>query len=76
MAFPDANGNFVLIIYGYTYVGTWAGGVWFCKYMLYHLQDYWGYTYLVVEWSEPPTGDGIPQWAEMTDIAAGTTAID
>ena len=71
MAFPDANGNFVLIIYGYTYVGTWAGGVWFCQHMLYHLQDYWGYTYLVVEWSEPPAGDGIPQVGEMTEIAAG-----
>jgi len=39
--------------------------------MLYHLQDYWGYTYLVVEWSEPPAGDGIPQVGEMTEIAAG-----
>lgn len=70
--FQDTNGNFVLIIYGLGWKGTFAGGVYFKEVIKPGL--YTGYyvaNAYVYEWVDGSAGnpfDGVPQTGEITPM--------
>ena len=69
MAFMDSQNNYVMSVYGYTWVGTWAGAIYYCRVIAPDLASY-PYSYLVLEWADT-NGDGIPQVAELIQVASG-----
>jgi hypothetical protein len=68
MVFQDTNGNFVLLIYGLGWKGTFAGGIYFKEVIKPNLATYTKRAY-VFRWTDAgPTMDGVPQAGEITKI--------
>jgi len=67
MTFQDSNGNFVLIIYGVTWKGTFAGGIFLKEVIKPNLATYTKSAY-IFRWSESVSGDGVPQASEITQV--------
>jgi hypothetical protein len=68
MVFQDTNGNFVLVIYGLGWKGTFAGGIYFKEVIKPNLATYAKRAY-VFRWTDAgPTMDGVPQAGEITKI--------
>jgi hypothetical protein len=66
MVFQDTNGNFVLVIYGLGWKGTFAGGIYFKEVIKPNLATYTKRAY-VFRWTDAgPTMDGVPQAGEIT----------
>jgi len=63
MVFQDSNGNFVLIIYGLGWKGTFAGGILF-KEVAKNLASYPSSAY-VYKWTDDAGQDGVPQTSEI-----------
>ena len=65
MVFQDTNGNFVLIIYGLGWKGTFAGGIYFKEVIKPNLGTYTKSAY-VFKWTDAGVMDGVPQPSEIT----------
>jgi len=65
MVFQDTNGNFVLIIYGLGWKGTFAGGIYFKEVIKPSLGTYSRSAY-VFKWMDAGVMDGVPQAGEIT----------
>jgi len=65
MTFQDTNGNYVLIIYGMNWKGTFAGGIYFKEVIKPNLATYAKRAY-VFRWTDAGTLDGVPQSSEIT----------
>jgi len=65
MVFQDTNGNFVLIIYGLGWKGTFAGGIYFKEVIKPNLASYTKRAY-VFRWTDAGAMDGVPQASEIT----------
>jgi len=65
MVFQDSNGNFVLIIYGLGWKGTFGGGVYFKEVIKPSLAAYTKSAY-VFKWTDAGAMDGVPQAGEIT----------
>ena len=63
--FQDINGNFVFLIYGLNWKGTFAGGLYFKDVMKSKLSTYTAGAY-VFKWADAGSMDGIPQASEIT----------
>jgi len=69
MTLQDSNGNFVLIIYGMGWKGTFAGGVLFKEVISKSLASYTGNAY-VYRWTDAGAIDGVPQTSEIAQVYA------
>jgi hypothetical protein len=67
MVFQDTNGNFVLIIYGLGWKGTFAGGIYFKEVISKSLASYTGNAY-VFQWTDAGSMDGVPHASEITEV--------
>jgi len=67
--FPDGD-NTVLIIYGFDWKGTWAGGIYFEEVMLENLSDY-EKQYYIFHWVDDSGQDSIPQSSEIGMTSSG-----
>jgi len=67
MVFQDSNSNFVLIIYGLGWKGTFAGGILFKEVIAPSLATYMGKAY-VYQWKDAGAVDGVPQASEITQV--------
>jgi len=65
MVFQDTNGNFVLIIYGLGWKGTFGGGIYFKEVIKPNLASYTKRAY-VFRWTDAGGMDGVPQASEIT----------
>ena len=66
MVFQDANGNFILVIYGYGWRGTLAGGIFFKEVMKPNLASYTGSAY-IFRWTDA-NSDKVPQASEINQV--------
>ena len=66
MVFQDTKGNFVLIIYGLGWKGTFAGGIYFKEVIKPSLATYTKRAY-VFKWIDSGVMDGVPQAGEITE---------
>jgi thermitase len=57
--------NLILIMYGFTWKGTWAGGIYFKEVISKNLNDYAENSCYVFHWIDDVTQDGIPQRNEI-----------
>ena len=62
--------NTVLMIYGFDWKGTWAGGIYFKEVMLENLSDY-EKPYYIFHWVDDSGQDGIPQGSEIVMASSG-----
>jgi len=62
--------NTVLIIYGFDWKGTWAGGIYFKEVMLENLSDY-EEQYYIFHWVDDSDQDSIPQSSEIVMTSSG-----
>ncbi|MCK4320574.1 hypothetical protein KAW11_03070, partial [Candidatus Bathyarchaeota archaeon] len=62
--------NTVLMIYGFDWKGTWAGGIYFKEVMLENLSDY-EEQYCIFHWVDDSGQDGIPQSSEIVMASSG-----
>jgi len=62
--------NTVLIIYGFDWKGTWAGGIYFEEVMLENLSDY-EKQYYIFHWVDDSGQDSIPQSSEIGMTSSG-----
>jgi len=72
---PGGTGNDVLIIYGITWRGTWAGGIYYKDMFwgqlgLYGSHFFVGYDYIILQWTDT-NGDTYPTSNELFPIAYG-----
>ncbi|MDH5782473.1 MAG: hypothetical protein OEZ35_02220 [Candidatus Bathyarchaeota archaeon] len=67
--FSDGD-NTVLIIYGFDWKGTWAGGICFKEVMLENLSDY-EKQYYIFHWVDDSDQDSIPQSSEIVMTSSG-----
>jgi hypothetical protein len=65
--FNDDRGNFVVIIYGIGWKGTFAGGVYFKEVISNNMASYTDDVY-IFEWTDAGIGDGIPQKGEIAQV--------
>lgn len=68
-AFMDANGNSIYIIYGFTWRGTWAGGIYFHDIIYSNINDYIN-SYYIFCWTDL-NNDGVPQHYEIEEVTSG-----
>lgn len=67
----EDGGNFVLVVYGFDWRGTWAGGVYFKEVLSKCLNDYSGNCY-VFRWVDGGELDGVPQSSEVGLVYAAS----
>ncbi len=65
--FEDSHDNFVLVIYGLGWKGTFAGGVYVKEVISQDLASYTGDAY-VFQWTDAGSNDGVPQKGEITQV--------
>jgi hypothetical protein len=65
--FQDTNGNFVLIIYGLGWKGTFAGGLYFKEHIKPILGTY-NNGFYVFTWTDAGNMDGVPQANEIAEV--------
>ncbi len=68
MTLNDANNNTIFINYGFDWKGTWSAGI-YLKSIYSNIATYTN-QYYVIHWVDS-SADGIPQPAEMTQVATG-----
>jgi len=73
MVFTDSQNNYVMAIYGYSWLGTWAGTIYFARVIAHNLASY-PYRYIVLEWADA-NGDGVPQAGELTEATHGQSIM-
>jgi len=64
------NEDNILMIFGFTWKGTWAGGIYFKDNFWTHPYGFVGYSYVILHWVDNNM-DGIPQADEISAVAAG-----
>ena len=67
MTFQDTNGNFVLIIYGLEWRGSFAGGIYFRAVIKPNLATATASAY-VFKWTDAGAKDGVPQSTEIAKV--------
>jgi len=74
--FRDSGGRLVVLMFGTTYMGTWAAAYYF-KYILYPNISTYVNGYYVIRWTDATTGpsaDGIPDVGDTFTILATATS--
>jgi hypothetical protein len=69
---PGGTGDDVLIVYGITWRGTWAGGIYY-KDVLWETAEseyFAGFNYVILQWTDS-NGDTYPTSNELSIVAAG-----
>jgi hypothetical protein len=66
----DANGRTIVILYGLTYLGTWAAA-WYFKYVIYPNISSYTHSYYVVRWTDASSGS----YADYTPDTGDTYTI-